>query len=140
MSATIFFCYISIYTIPNFLGLDHWEQDYNTPVLVLHQLGDRVAEEVLDILAGGLVQHPRQIAALDLGVPVRADTIERLARNAGAGFAVRVDVGGAALARAQCVHRVEQAHAPHHLGSGAEHVDGLAALAQGRGLLHDRRG
>ncbi|MFJ1455253.1 FAD-dependent monooxygenase [Nocardia sp. N2S4-5] len=23
--------YISIYTIPNFLGLDHWEQDYNTP-------------------------------------------------------------------------------------------------------------
>ncbi len=23
--------YISIYTIPNFLNLDHWEQDYNTP-------------------------------------------------------------------------------------------------------------
>lgn len=43
--------YISIYTIPNFLGLDHWELDYNTPGAIAGAYSARENTEAKAIFA-----------------------------------------------------------------------------------------
>ncbi|MET9490256.1 FAD-dependent monooxygenase [Nocardia sp. NPDC006630] len=43
--------YISIYTVPNFLGLDHWEQDYNTPGTIAGAYSARENTEAKAIFA-----------------------------------------------------------------------------------------
>ncbi|BCK55974.1 FAD-dependent monooxygenase [Nocardia wallacei] len=43
--------YISTYTIPNFLGLDHWEMDYNTPGAIAGAYSARENTEATAIFA-----------------------------------------------------------------------------------------
>ncbi|WP_245713380.1 FAD-dependent monooxygenase [Nocardia rhamnosiphila] len=43
--------YIGIYTVPNFLGLDHWELDYNTPGMIAGAYSARENTEAKAIFA-----------------------------------------------------------------------------------------
>ncbi|GIH14800.1 hypothetical protein Raf01_29720 [Rugosimonospora africana] len=96
----------------------------------LGQRGDGVAEDVLDVAAGPVVQDPGQVAAGDLDLPA-----EHVGRQRHDGLAVRVDDRLGAHAGLPGPYLVQDAHPLQHRHLGAAEVDRAAAVAQRRGLL-----
>lgn len=98
--------------------------------------GDRVAEQILDVVAGGVVIDLAEVVAHDLHVPVRTGRVDLgQVDPAGLGPALAIQrqpgrSGGQVLDAGQ------DAHLRRDLHGGAEQVDGMAAgLAQrGRAL------
>ena len=101
------------------------------------QARDRVVEDVLHVIPGGLVQDAHQVAADDLDV-LRVDDPER-AVEAGQPLPGGAHVGHPAGAGARCPGRVQDSRPPGHFDRRPAQVDGLAAVARrGRPLHHDR--
>lgn len=100
---------------------------------VLGERGDGVAEDVLGVLPGGVVQDPGQVAPEDLDVPG-----EHVRGQLGLPLARVVDVGHRAHARPDALEVGQDAHAAQdrQVGLAAE-VDGVAAVAEREGALHD---
>ena len=112
-------------------------EGYRDAVRGAGQAGDRVVEDVLDVITGRLVQDAHQVAADDLQV-VRVDDAER-AVQAGQPLPGGAHVGHSAGPGARRPGRVQDARPPGHLDRRAAQVDGLPAVARrGRPLHHDR--
>lgn len=107
-------------------------------VLVLLQGGDGVAEEVLDVRAGVLVDHPHQVLAQHLDVlavqPAAAEG--RLGRAADLA-AVGAEDRHAAHPGADAARPLQQPHALHHVERDTADVHGLPAAAHARGAFDD---
>jgi hypothetical protein len=111
-------------------------EDDVDPVGVLGELGDPVAEDVLDVVAGVLVEHPGQISAQDLDlrdVPVAAVVVgaERLQHGAVRIHGVRARGVGAGRP-----HRRIQPHQADDLLGHPARVHRLPAGAQPGCPLH----
>ena len=106
------------------------------PVRVLGELGDPVAEDVLDAVAGVVVQHLGEVSAQDLDlrdVPVavvvlRAEGLQHVP--------VRVHRVGAGRVGARRAHRGVEPHPPDDLLGHPARVHRLATRAQPGCLLH----
>ena len=106
------------------------------PVRVLGELGDPVAEDVLDIVAGVVVQHLGEVSAQDLylrDVPVAAVVLraERLQH-----LPVRVHRVGAGGVGADCAHLGIEAHPPDDLPGHPAGIHGLTTRTQPGCQLH----
>jgi hypothetical protein len=108
-------------------------------VVALGELGDGVVEEVLHVVAGGLVEAVDQVPAQDLQLgDGAAGVTQQVGGHAGQPLAGGVDVGHAAGADVGLADLVQDAHAVGHATSRPAQVDGLPAGAWGRGPLHHR--
>lgn len=108
---------------------------HGVPVVVERR--DRVVEEELDPVPQRGVEHVGQITAPDLEIDPRRSPgqllglqrTDRLPRGVHEGDPLTVDV--------RLAQRRKQAHAGHGLASRTAYVDGVAAPADGGGLLDD---
>lgn len=108
-------------------------------VVVLDQVGDRIAEDVFDILRGGVVENGGQIPAQHLLVGGGAQADEIRAQG-GQPFSAAIDPFAAAHGGGGGPDLVEQTHALDDFHCDASNVDLVAARPQGAGLLDDGDG
>lgn len=105
---------------------------------VVLDLGDRVAEQVLDVVAGGVVVDLAEVVAHDLHVPVGAGGVDLGEVDVGGprpAFSVQRQAGGSG---GQGLDAGQDAHLRRDLHRRTEQVDGVAAgFAQRRGALDD---
>jgi hypothetical protein len=108
------------------------------PVAILVQGPDRVAEAVVDVVAGGLVEDGGELAAHDLHVPVRdpGDQPADVHLDGPAARALHHDQLGLGPGG---LHLAQDPHPLGDVNRRAEQVDGMPAQSgpQGRGLLDD---
>ena len=113
-------------------------EGYRDAVRGVGQARDGIVEDVLDVVAGGLVQDAHQVAADDLEV-LRVDDPER-AVEAGQPLPGGTYVGHPAGAGARGPGRVQDCRPPGHFDRRPAQVDGLAAVARRGRPFHDDRG
>ena len=117
-------------------GLPAAEGDVDAVAPVVER-GDPVVEDVLDVVAGGLPQHPRQVAARELDGP---DGLLAEEGRGAQGRDLAAPLGDEGQGAGAGAGRLDPLQEPHPLDDVDRHapqVDRIAAPAHRRGLLDD---